>query len=387
MSRGKNSNMIKILLLGIVLVILIPQNVLALGIGPARFEYDFEPGLRGTETIYVFNDDSTEEVVDLYVDGDLAEYVTLSTTTLTIPPKNNRFFTFSFTLPGTAPGEGKLDTRIGAVQTVARGEGNAVAKLAVEAQFWVYAPFEGKKLQTTLQASDVKPGDDVEFILGIENVGSEVVEGDPSITISKDDEDVATIDLDPLTIQTRQEVELRETYPSTNLEDGTYTAVASVVYDGDTATAEDTFSVGGFIVRINDITHDPITRGTVARFDVEIESLWTQTIDGVYIVADVFSEDNVGSFTSQTTFLSAGEKKTIPMYWDTKDIVSGEYFIRFTLHYGDKTDVKDIDVVVGESLGFNLIIIIILIVILGGLLFLFWERKRKKRKNFLKTKK
>lgn len=376
----------KVILLSLIIILMLPQSVDALGIGPARVELDFEPGLTEELFIAVFNDDSFEQVIDIYVEGDLAEYVTLQTTSVTIPADSSVQVDYTLTLPATAPGEGLLDTRIGAVQTVAPGEGNTVAKVAVESQLWVYAPFEGKKLDVTLEATDVTPGEDITLTLGIDNVGSESVEADPTITLSKE-VDVATIDIDPFPLASGEEMTLVETYPSTGLEEGLYTATAEVAYDGTSAFAQDTFNVGGFVAKILEILSEPIAKGSIARFDVQVESLWNQPIEGAFVDADVFRESKIDSFTSQTVTLTAADQTTIPLFWDTSSFETGEYLIRFTLHYGEKTDSKDLTVQIVEGLGFTFYLLIILVIILIILLWIFWKRRKKKKKRPLVEKK
>jgi len=378
MQGREEFNMKGILAVCLMALLLMSQEAAALGIGPARTELDFEPGLSEELFVVVFNEDDFEQEIDLYVKGDLEDYVELSTSKATIPANSNAKITFTLALPQAPPGEGKLDTRIGAVQTVPQGVGNAVAKVAVESQLWIYAPYQGKKLEASLEATDVKPGEDVELILGISNVGTEDVDTSPSIIVSKEEEEIGTIDFGSVHVPSMEEKTLKESYPTESLDEGTYNAVALVPYNGETAKAVDNFSIGGFIVKITDIFYKGIVKGEIARFDVEVDNLWSKPVEGIYIEASAYGEEKTSSFKSETTSIAGGETKKISLFWDTTEIETGEYLIRFVLYYGEKTDSKDIDVSVSEGFGAPHLINIVLAIVLAMLLLLYYKRRKKK---------
>lgn len=226
-----------------IFLLLTPHGVLALGISPGRTEIPFEAGLEKELTVTVYNEDPTPQTIDLYVKGDLANFLTLSTTQIVIPANGKKDVLLTLRLPASPLKEGLLDTRIGAVQTLPEGVGNAVAKIAVESQLWVLVPITGKALAADLDAADAESGMDVEMVLTITNIGTEDTEATPEISISHNEE-IARLSLDTFPIGMGEKKTITEYYPSTNLPEGLYLARATVFYNGKNVTAEDSFVIG-----------------------------------------------------------------------------------------------------------------------------------------------
>lgn len=371
----------KVFVVCLIALVLVPQSAFALGIGPARVEMDFQPGLSEDLSVTVYSNEPYEQGIEMYVSGDLKDYVTLSRTTARIPPQGSVEIPFSITLPQTAPKEGRLDTRIGAVQAEARGEGNTLAKVAVEAQLWVLAPVPGKALEASLDVQDVRSGEDVNFILELENVGSEQVEAQPEIMVSKEGSQIGSLQLDTVTIQSLERKTLEKPFPTSGLQEGEYQALASISYDGQTAFASDNFSIGGFTVRISGIEFSDIEKGGKGHFDVKIDSLFSGPIEDVFIEAEVFRNGKVGSFSSGKISLAGRESRTVPMLWDASALDSGEYQVVFTLHYGGKTDAKEVTAKIVEGFGIFYLVNAVLIIVLIAFIILYRRGRKKNRKK------
>lgn len=110
----------------------------AIGISPSRTMFNFTSGMAKNMSFIVINNENKTLGVQLFVRGDLAQYVQLpENTTAIIPPLSKQGFVYSFKLPSWLEGPKVYDTRIGAVEALT-SEGMVGAVAGVEAQLWIY---------------------------------------------------------------------------------------------------------------------------------------------------------------------------------------------------------------------------------------------------------
>ncbi|MEM5808209.1 MAG: hypothetical protein QW818_03700, partial [Candidatus Aenigmatarchaeota archaeon] len=154
--------------------LLLVQNVYAIGISPASMFINFEPNLKKTITYMVINNQNKEIQVNMYVTGELKDYIKLTKTTDILKAGEVKSFTFEISLPDKLDKPGDHEARIGAIESIpaTAGEGATVAaRTAVESIFIVRVPYPGKYIQVKLDAKDVNLGQIATFILAISNLG------------------------------------------------------------------------------------------------------------------------------------------------------------------------------------------------------------------------
>jgi len=146
----------------------VPILAAAVGMSPARMELNFQPGFEQDYTFQVFNNDGKTLDIRLYASGDLAEYITLSQSNVTLAIGETKTFSFHVKLPQSLE-PGKRDTRIGAVEMVPPGA--AVAAVSgVEMQFWVYVPYPEKYIAVDIATINVpKPNRTMNFTVTLTN--------------------------------------------------------------------------------------------------------------------------------------------------------------------------------------------------------------------------
>jgi hypothetical protein len=126
------------------IILLFVANAHAIGISPARVVLNFTSSMEMASRIGVLNNEDRAYEVQLYVTGDLAQYVTFNEIKTTLESHTGKYFDYSIRLPSWLAGPKKYDTRIGAVQTVA-GSGMLGAVAGVEAQLWINVPDTGPR--------------------------------------------------------------------------------------------------------------------------------------------------------------------------------------------------------------------------------------------------
>jgi len=135
-------------MLGLLLALLIPLLLInyahAIGIGPGRVVLNFTPSIEMASRVGVLNNEDRAYEAQLYVTGDLAQYVTFNATTTMLEPHTGKYFNYSIKLPSWLAGPKMYDTRIGAVE-VASGTSMLGAVAGVEMQLWINVPDTGPR--------------------------------------------------------------------------------------------------------------------------------------------------------------------------------------------------------------------------------------------------
>jgi len=109
--------MIKKLIFGLLLIIII-QNVFAIGITPGRTTINFEPNLQKQGYFSIINSENKEMSVVFMVRGNFSEYVTLSETYAEFSKEEStKSFTYTINLPSKIDTPGRHEIEIVALET------------------------------------------------------------------------------------------------------------------------------------------------------------------------------------------------------------------------------------------------------------------------------
>lgn len=362
-------------------------NVYPIGIGPGRVILDFKPNLKETFTYQVFNNENKNMDVEMYVKGDLEDYVTLSTTSSTFSPGESKTFTYEINLPSELEKPGTYDTRIGALEVLSTtgGQGATVgARAGVELQLWIRVPYPGKYMEISLEAPDAKVGEPVQFTITLSNLGKEDISAKASIELyDSNNLKFATLSIGEIYVETAATKELYKEWETGNIKPGTYHAVATVTYNGKSAKDEKDFRIGDLLIKIIDVYADNILQGTIGKINIEIESSWNEDISDVYAEIKVAGE----TIKSETINIGPWERRIINAYWDTKASDIRDYDASAIVHYSGKTISKEftLHVVDAEGLRSGLASAAItttlpwiaLIIVLASLLLYVYKRKKR----------
>ncbi len=352
-------------------LVLLASGAIAIGISPARAIIDFEPNLQKTMSFDVTNNAGSQMDVELYVKGDLQQYITLVETKTVLASGESKTFYYDLKLPATLE-PGTHDNRIGALESYPETSGGGAqvgARTGVEMQLWVKVPYPGKYAKVSLSAGNVKSGETVEFALDVQNLGTQDFTASGRIDMfSAGGAKIATVQTNSITVVPKSSGRLTAKWDTTGVQAGAYTAKATVNYDENTATADTSFNVGGLIVNILDVIVGKIKKDTIAKFTIKVESMWNDEIKAVF--ADLFFFDK----TSQQIAKAKSESVDVPgngnaemnAFWDAAGLATGTYQVKVVLNYAGKTSEKIIDVeIVEESAansGFNIPIWLIAVV-------------------------
>jgi hypothetical protein len=365
-----------VILLGVFLV-LFCLDVGALGISPSKINYDFEPGLSDEITFRVINSESVPFNVEVYVEGDLAEYFDFERTPVTLPPGEAREFTVFFNFPSDlriAPGEHRTD--IVAAQVGDGEEGGTVAAfVAVAIPVLVEVPYEGIFLDAKIEIGEAEAGTPVDFGIELISLGKEVisiVNGNIGI-INEEGVVVDEIIFQELNIQPLDtRLVSLEWFPGDNSA-GIYNATLFIEYDGEEANFVKEFRLGDLLIDILDLEEKKFKKGQINRINVLTRSFWNYEINDAYAEIFIFGS----SSKSESMTFGSWEEKTVPVYFDMNGLESGEYEARVVLSYEGVTTEKVFDITIGAIL-FSVTNLIYagLVVVLIVLVVLFLKKRK-----------
>jgi len=342
--RGSGMMIKKIYLIfiGLILGILIMQNIIAIGITPARTTIDFEPGLHKEVNFSILNSENKEMSVEFSVKGELAQYITLNQEFADFSSSDKeKFFSYSVDLPESFDKPGKYLGEIVALEysKEVRESGTLVgAALAVVTQFYVYVPYPDEYLETEFNIVSSEKESNVLFLIPIINRGkADVPEVKVLIDVySPSGEKVASVEAGPEALKKLERKELYATWFA-NVSSGRYTANATISYNGKQILLTKEFDVGEVLLEIKEVVVKNFELGEIAKFDVLIQNKWSHPVNNTFINIVVYDAQGgvLAEFkTPNQDFLPLQELR-LPAYWDTVGVNEGLYEGKLVLNYGE----------------------------------------------------
>jgi hypothetical protein len=358
-------------------------SISALRISPAKVEGNFKPGLENTIQYRV--DTGTGRDLELFVEGDLAEYVTLDKTIL----HEGGYFNAIMKLPKELEIPGPRRTYVGVKELVDEELVGALGvSVTMRALILIHVPYPGKYLETELRAHNVNMGEPITFELDVMSRGDEDLIMNPRIEIYTEyDELVETLYFNERDIESQETIKLQKVMNTTSLLSGDYYAVSKIDYEARTAESKVNFKIGELTIEIVNYSREILLDG-IQSFRVDIESAWNDKIDGAYAEVIILNGSRkITEFKTSPTDLSPWETRSILGYIDTKGISPGTYDADVTvIYYGrdrgkSVNEILDVEFLEKEKNNYLLIAGVLILCILAVLILIYIFKNVKKKKK------
>ncbi|MBS3167138.1 hypothetical protein J4403_02930 [Candidatus Woesearchaeota archaeon] len=359
-------------------------NVSALGITPSKEVIIFSSGLEGTYSYMVQNTGKNKVAVDLYIRGDLKDYFELSEKSLILNSGEKKTFSMKMKLPQTIEKPGLHQQRIGALESMSNmdveGGVGVGSRVGVESIFDVRVPFPGKYAELKIKTVDVALGEPVKFYVTALNYGLDKL-NEVTIKINiynSENKKVQELTSEKFSLEQSGSKEVLLQLDTKDINAGIYTAKVAVEYDGG-GKVEDSigFKVGELVAKVKKVNYEKITKDSVAKLNIELESQWNSKIENAYLQLDVYSGsgEKIGTQKSESFILNPWTTTTINMLWDTSGVAPGTYDAKLILNYAGKASEYPFKIKIGSG---STIIWIIAGLAVAVLLY-FILRKKKER--------
>jgi len=389
-----------------ILVLLIVPSILALGITPARTTIDFEPGLQKSVSVSIINSEQKDMDLVAYVQGELNQSILLKENEFSISAsEESKQFSYDIVLPSVLnPGLHKAEVVVlNLPKKLGSGDAFIGTAVGVVTQIYVHVPYPGKYAEASLNiVNAVQDGEAIIVIPVISRGELDLVSVKANVDIyNKLNEKVASFNTQEIAVNSGEREEIVYKWKA-NVPVGTYRAVVTLIYDGETLQLEKQFNVGSAVLELQQIEVNDFSLGEIAKFEMIIENKWSEPITGAYAQTNVFNEEGkvMADFKSPTYDINALSKTVMTSYWDTAGIKEGTYDTSIYLRYGEKSSQQDLKLEVleneinivglgyvisekpaekGDSTLTTMLILVIVILIMINLLWFFFFRRRLKK--------
>jgi len=394
-----------IILLIILSILSIVQNVNALGVAPGRTTLEYEQASDTEVKLSVFNSEHKQMSAEILVQGELADYITLSETHLSFSSlDSSKDFIYKIKLPEDLENKPGLHTAEIVVleNSEEDEEGTSVgAKVAVVSQVYVYVFCPGKCIEADFNLLEQKAGQPLTLVVPVINRGKmKIEEAKAIIEIYSGDKKIETLETNANSIEPRMRTELSAQW--LNKESGGYNAKVQVFYDGEKISFEKEFSVGEKIVGVNRVWVNDFVLGGIAKFRILVENKWNKDLTDVFANLIVYDSghNEISNIKSASENIPSLSEKELLAYWDTKGVEQGEYDGKLMIisqknlaenNLVLRLDENNLEVlgvgqvigsVEGEGIGITKILIgLVVILLIGNVIwFIFYKRMKKKKK-------
>ncbi len=370
------------ILFNLLIIILFAQLIQAGGVGisPAFYREFFESNLTKTYRFHSFNVDP-EKGVNIYVKGDLSQYVNLSKKYML----GGGEFTATINLPDKIEKPGVHTILIGVIETETELTSNIGGIAAIQGRIDIIVPYPGKYAESTFTISNINEKEEANYEITSQNLGSSVLKVNTKIEVYKINttEKIITEIIKESTLKPKETLTIKGNLQTQNLPPGEYYAIATIDW-GKTEIINKSFKIGEFLVEIIDYDYQ-FERGKINPFKIQIQNKWNTPIDRVFASVSITDAGIlIGSFKTVSVETSPWEIKNITGYLDTSNLETKRYTARIALSYGDTTTSKLVAIYINDpsiKRYRNYIIIGVVVILIIIIVFLYLILKIIKLKN------
>ncbi len=375
--------------LPLVLLVLLALNAEAIGIAPADAYVNFVPNYE-----YVIDYSITSyRPFDFYTQGPLSEYTRIEELQHSDTQGSFRVY---LTLPDDYDPPGKHRLYVAAAERASPGTVNTIA--TIRGFIEIDVPFPGYYAELHVSIPDVNKGEPIPLSVTVFNKGKlNISTAKIEMKVTAEGKTVLTRESDNFAIETTGGYTFNNIIEGDGLKPGTYMLEVDLFYEGKKKTEKVGFRVGTFDVNIVNYTRK-MFNNTVNLFGIEIESLWNNQIDTVYMDLSIKNGSEVLSTVKTPPFdLLPWQSRKSELYWNTEGIPIGEYTLEIVLHYGDETRTENRKIyIVHEALpdietpipvSTVVLITIAMMLVIFNIYFIATRRKKDEEEDDQKNKK
>ncbi len=329
----KPSSLLLLLPVLCLMCLLIPSPISAFAIAPGKTVTDFTPNTVALHDILLINTERQSLTLALEATGELAPYIQLSQTRVTLAPDTSLVIPYTLQLPANFPRSGSITGMIIAHQDVSTPSGGLVnsvrigALVGVGSVVQVNVPYHGRSLLATVAIPPVDPYIPVEFVAQAKNVGDETL-GNVRVAVAVYDLDeqlIAEVSSEERSLRANERANFIATWDA-NVSYGEYHAVITFMYDGREQEVLADFTVGSFAVELLDLRVEDFVFGSQARL---LAVLQNQEAREVTVASDITLQDAQAHYAvslgQQSLTLGPQQDTVLSSTWDLAQVPTGSY--------------------------------------------------------------
>ncbi len=317
------------------------QLASAIGIRPARTNIAVddhnEDNIKIDGRLWVVNNNQRELAINIYVEGEMAEFVKLKTPEkkLSFRPEDEAKeveFEVSFKKDKIPPG-----TSTANIVIEERFEGSSPntisSKLVLKHKINIIGPYPDLYIEGVINFHE--KNDRIELVAEVKNLGKkDIKEVQTTFYVNDKEQKEHELETPTASLGTKETTLLTTTIEKDHFENsGQYEVSAITKYDDQTLELYKTLLIGKPEVDITYFDRYLIAH-KVNQYTVDLLNRWNQQIRNVYVDVEVFKDDSkVDSFRTRSVDIEAEMMQRVSDYLDAKDKGPGEYTFEMTVHF------------------------------------------------------
>jgi len=366
-----------------ILFIFFASFVSAIGLSPADVYINFVP-----DYSFVIDYSVTSyRPFDFYVQGEFSEFARIETIS---QDDNHGDFRVYLDLPSDYDPPGKHKMFVAAKERAMPGTVNAIA--VIRGFVEIDVPYPGHYAEMDITVENVNQGVPVPISVDVRNKGKlNITDAKVSMSVISGDSVVKTMNSETVMIEVGGGYAFQYTIPAGELKPGKYSLGVRLSYEQNKKEKSADFRVGKFDVAIVNYTNK-MWNGSVNLFEIDVESLWNNRIDTVYMDLNIKNDSKVVSSVKTPPFdLLPWQVRKSSFYWNTEMIPVGTYDLEILLHYdeGVKTENRKIYIVENKPaieekpvpISTIMLVAIALILVIFNIYFILSRKKEKKEER------
>ena len=401
-----NNNLLnyKLIVMMMLIILFYVSPIVALGVTPGRTTLDFAPNLERDVEFSILNTEKKDMNAAFSVEGDLKDYVTIDADVVSFSStEESKSFKYKLRLPnGLSPGLHTADIITLELPPETNDPGMVIkATVSVVTQWYVYVPYPGKYIESSLDIVTKEETNVVNFYLPFISRGDESIASVKSIIdIYKGSEKITSINTNELSVSSGERKELTAVW-NPDVAPGGYNAIANIDYDGNNIKIEKKFNIGPEEFGVLGVSVNDFRLGDVAKIRILVQNKLSDSVPNTFANLKVYDSNlkNLVNLKSENYDIPALSNQEMVVYWDTENLEKGQYGSELKIDYNDKFVSKNFKIDVSEtSMSFSGVGFVIadgiqgktsmttiLVIVIGALVLInlswliWWIRHRKKR--------
>lgn len=310
------------------------QSVYSTFISPGKFVINFEPKKEYSFNVIVGG------VPNLAVTGNVGYGIELEIGKLEDFEDGNKYFKLTIKMPESLPIAGDRIEVGGIKASEILGESMSTISTSVNvvAPIYVNVPYPETYVLAYFDVANRNINETLDFYVRLSNKGK--LDVDKAYVILDIlsfgefdfDNKVVSLTSDTQKVTSRGETNFHILQNTTGWNPGEYKVIANVYYDSNNTKLDRYFNIGSLNVLITNYTKN-VAQGQINQFEVQIESKWNNRINNIYGEVSI----NGTTFRTPSVELNPWSKEILTGYWDTTNVLPGDYDTLIRVFYSGQT--------------------------------------------------
>jgi hypothetical protein len=315
------------------IILILASFTLALGIRPAKTNMISDQTRSLESQFWVVNDEKDELSFKIYVEGEMAQYVTLAVSELSFREDDEALpVSFKVQLPEQVlPGTSTANIII--EEDFVSGSGIS-SKVVIKHKVNIEGPYPDKYIQAKLNFQEQT--DQIVFVSEVENLGKQDLNNvKTTFYVNDKKQDQHELQTEETSLKTKENKLLKSTVSKDLFELGEFEVSAVTQYDDQKVEVIKSLRLGEPKIDITYFTPFFVAK-KINQYSLDLKNLWNKEINNVYVDIEVQKDgQRVDQFRTKSVALEAESLKRVNDYFDARSREEGKYLFEMIVNYWD----------------------------------------------------